>query len=264
MSARLFMIGLSLVSHLPNLIWVGPPNPQFTITRRAAREDLARMRAMPRPLERPVVVLAGWRSPAPVGNLLTQRLCRATSAKPDDFLSISYPLAGDIEQVTERVIEQVVERFGTGGEGETVEVDVVAFSMGGLVARRAAMPGHDTRLRIRRLYTLATPHRGARLASRIAPDPASRDMRAGSDFLERLDAALEHADYDLICYAHLNDRMVGARNTSPPGIDPFWVSGTIALSHYTTTTDVRIRADIARRLRGEEPHAKATSTPPMD
>ncbi len=264
MGARLFMIGLSFVSQLPNLVWVGPSNPQFSLTHKDARQDLARMSAVPKPLDRPVVVLAGWRSPAPVGNLLTRRLCRATSADPKDFLAISYPLAGDIEQVTRTVIEQVVERFGKGREGETVEVDVVAFSMGGLVARRAAMRDHDTRLRIRRLYTLATPHRGARLASRIAPDPASRDMRAGSDFLERLDAVLEHADYDLVCYAHLNDRMVGARNTSPPGLDPFWVSGTVVLSHYTTTMDVRIRADLARRLRNEEPHTRSSSTPPMD
>ncbi len=258
---------LATVTGLPGCIWVGPKNPNLPLTRKAAAADLRRMEEFPRPLERPVVVLAGWRSPHAVTNMLESRLCKATSGREQDFLSISYPLSASIESIAKRVVEKVQEKWPNEDEAETIEVDVVAFSMGGLVARLASLPENDEqgrRLKIRRLYTLATPHRGARLASTIAPDSAARDMRPGSDLLERLDHALESADFDLLCYAHLNDRMVGATNTSPPGIDPIWVNGTIALSHFTTTFDRRIRADIARRLRGENSLALGTSEPPRD
>lgn len=256
---------LGAFTSLPAFAWVGPPNPQFPITMSDAREDLRRMGLVPIRLQRPVLVLGGWRSPPPLGMLLTQRLREVTSGKGDDFLSISYPLQTDFERIARLVVEQVQRTWPSDDPAATVEVDAVGFSMGGLVARLAAMPAPERRrLRIRRLFTLGTPHRGARLAGRIAPDGAARDMRPGSDFLERIDDALSRREYDLVCYAHLNDQMVGATNASPPGFDPHWVSGTLAFSHYTTTTDRRIRADLARRLRGERPHALDTSRPPRD
>ncbi len=261
------MAMLATMTSLPACVWVGPRNPGMPITRREASQDLQRMAEFPRPLERPVVVLGGWRSPHAVTKMLQTRLRLTTSGREQDFLAISYPLSASIDTIARRVVEKVQERWPSEKDGQTIEVDVVAFSMGGLVARLAAMPVSDEdhrQLKIRRLFTLATPHRGAKLAGAIAPDAASRDMRRGSDFLERLDHALETADYDLLCYAHLNDRMVGARNTSPPGVDPIWVNGTIALSHYTTTLDRRIRADLARRLRGEKPFSLGTSEPPRD
>lgn len=262
---------LATVTSLPSCVWVGPRNPSFPVSRKEAGDDLKRMTRFPRPLERPVVVLGGWRSPHTVTNALERRLRAATSGREQDFLAISYPLSADIEAIADRVIEKVQQRWPAETDGETIEVDVVAFSMGGLVARVAALPLDDDadeddhrRLKVRRLFTLATPHRGAKLASSVAPDGAARDMRPGSDLLERLDHALETAEFDLLCYAHLNDRMVGAQNTSPPGIDPIWVNGTIALSHYSITLDRRIRADLARRLRGEKPLARDTSAPPRD
>ena len=261
------MVILATMTSLPGCVWVGPRNPSLPVTRKAAGADIKRMEEFPRPLERPVLVLAGWRSPHLITALLETRLCKATSGREQDFMSISYPLSASIDAIAERVVTKVQERWPSEEKGVTIEVDVVAFSMGGLVARLAALPPSEEearRLNIRRLFTLATPHRGAKLASAIAPDAAARDMRPGSDLLERLDHALEAADYDLLCYAHLNDRMVGATKSSPPGIDPIWVNGTIALSHFTITLDRRIRADLARRLRGENPLALATSEPPRD
>ncbi len=261
------MAMLATVTSLPACIWVGPKNPNLPVSRREASEDLKRMAEFPRPLDRPVVVLGGWRSPHAVTRMLETGLRLTTSGREQDFLSISYALSASIDSIAQRVVARVQERWPSESDDETIEVDVVAFSMGGLVARLAALPPSEEgarQLKIRRLYTLATPHRGAKLAGAIAPDAAARDMRPGSDLLERLDHALETADYDLLCYTHLNDRMVGATNTSPPGIDPIWVNGTIALSHYTTTLDRRIRADLARRLRGEKPLSLGTSEPPRD
>ena len=83
-----------------------------------------------------------------------------------------------------------------------IEVDVVAISMGGLIARYAAMPLPDDsrQLRIRRLFTISTPHRGAKLAALPTFDQRQIDMRPGSAFLASLDDALADADYDLLPY----------------------------------------------------------------
>ena len=71
------------------------------------------------------------------------------------------------------------------------------------------------RLKVRRIFTLGTPHRGAILADRIALDSAARDLRPGSEFLHRLDEALPHAGYELLCYAHTNDRTGPGRAERP-------------------------------------------------
>ncbi len=145
--------------------------------------------------------------------------------------------------------------------GDT-EVDVVAISMGGLVARYAATPGdQDTApLAIRRLFTLASPHRGARLARYLHPDPRTRDMRAGSGFLARLDEARDECDYELVPYGRLGDWIVGVENAAPPCTSPWWVSNLpFQDAHSDIARDPRLLADIARRLRGERPW---TTEPP--
>jgi hypothetical protein len=149
-----------------------------------------------------------------------------------------------------------------------MEVDVVGVSMGGLVARAAASDwvarrsaAGSRRVRIARLFTLATPHKGATLANRICPDGTARDMRPGCDFLSRLNA--EPPEHELICYARLRDWWVGATNTAPPGREPMWVDAPALLSHQLVTHDPVIRTDVARRLRGEEPLGRP-SHPPRD
>src|SRR5690606_31698393 len=105
---------------------------------------------------------------------------------------------------------------------------------------------------------------GAKLAKLIAIDGAARSMKPGSPLLGRLNAEHERADYELICYARLNDTWVGATNSAPPGVNPIWVPGTLIASHQTITTDQRILADLGRRLRGEEPLARPGECPPRD
>ncbi|MFC1766418.1 esterase/lipase family protein [Planctomycetota bacterium] len=58
---------------------------------------------------------------------------------------------------------------------QTVQADVIAHSMGGLVSRYAAMevPGKP-RLRIAHLFTIATPHQGALISIPPSPDPRAR------------------------------------------------------------------------------------------
>ena len=139
--------------------------------------------------------------------------------------------------------------------------------MGGLVARYAALApdparGQTKRLKTRRLFTIATPHRGAALAPLGFWNALARDMQGGSAFLARLDAALPAAGYELVAYTRLDDAVVGPENTAPAGVVPHWVSARpFELAHIQAKADARIRADILRRLRGETPWAKTPATP---
>jgi pimeloyl-ACP methyl ester carboxylesterase len=65
-------------------------------------------------------------------------------------------------------------------------VNLVGYSMGGLVIREAfrQMPG----LKVRRVALLNSPHNGS-VAAALIPLAACRDMRPGSAFLRRLNAA---------------------------------------------------------------------------
>ena len=89
-------------------------------------------------------------------------------------------------------------------------------------------------------------------------------MRPGSDALARLDRALEHADYEMVCYAQVNDTWVGATRSSPPGREPIWTRGTFMFSHFTTSENRTVLIDIARRLRREEPLGREGGPPPLD
>ena len=73
-----------------------------------------------------------------------------------------------------------------------------------MAARFAADRLEGRRLRIRRLITIGTPHRGAVLApaNPLVEDRAVQDMYPGSLFLTRLDEAYR-GDYPIVAYARL-------------------------------------------------------------
>ena len=243
---------------------VPTPNPHFLVPDDLLRADTERMRRDARPLSRPLVILAGYRSPR-ISAWSLERLLRPVIGGADaPILSVAYPERGSIPGAARIVLERVVGRFGH----TPPELDVVAISMGGLVARamQAGLIEGLPPLRTARLFTLATPHRGARLANLIAPDAAARDMRPGSAFLRRLDDALSERPIDLTCYALLRDWWVGTENTAPPGRDPHWLDPHTpfakAMAHFAVTQDPRLALDLARRLRGEEPLAQRATPPP--
>ncbi len=248
----------------PSLLPRSGKNPDFHLPSEALADEIARMLASKVPLQRPVLLLAGWRSPEFGGRVLAARLSELTCGDLDQFWPLAYPMRGDLKRIASMVAVKVHDRWP--GEGrETIPIDVVGHSMGGLVARLAASKNRPgTRLLIKRLFTLATPHRGARLATKIAPDPAARDMKPGSALIKRLDEELDDDPFELIPYAHCNDTWVGAKNTAPPGRAPYWTPGTRVFSHFSIHEDRLIQADIARRLRGEPPIAKRATSPPTD
>jgi len=120
----------------------------------------------PAVLPRPLLVLSGWRAWPLLAWSLARSLRRRLGASADEVAWVSFATVSSFEAAVRRVVRRVEERWPGGEDGWTREVDVVGVSMGGITARAAAagvFPG-VTRLRIARLFTLATPHRGARLA----------------------------------------------------------------------------------------------------
>jgi len=237
-----------------------PQNPSFPISVDDARAALREMEAAPRPLERPVVVLGGFADPG-VGAFVWDREVRRWSSDAR-VIGVSFTFRRDFDQCRRDVIAAVDRAFPTSDPDETIEVDVIGTSMGGLVARYAAapVPGERRRLRVARLFTIASPHRGAELAGRLPPlTRLQRDMRPGSPFLRRLADAETRAAatgdaYEIVPYVRLGDRTVGCDNAAPPGANPWWLANRpLEPPHSAASLDPRIRADVARRLRGETP-----------
>jgi len=244
----------------------GRANPAFDPSRAQLDRVWRRMRSEPAALRRPVVVLSGYKSWPVMASALRDDLCSLTSRDRASFLSVAYTLRGRIDDAVAITLDRVDRAFGSDDARWTREVDVVAISMGGLVARRAAADRGDggRRLRVARLFTLASPHRGARLAEWIRPDQAAREMRAGSPFLESLDRSWARDPLEVYPYAVLNDTWVGATRTAPPGEGMHWTRGSVVCSHFTVSANRRIVADIALRLRGETPLSCGASQPPTD
>ncbi len=227
---------------------------------------------LPGPIN-PILALSGWRTPHVSAELLRRRLRDRLGVGDDLTMAVSFLWLNSIDAAAERLRRAAADRFGVAPSGDaTVAVDVVGLSMGGLVARRAAMLDAalaGPRLAISRLFTLGTPHQGAKLAAAIRVDENARQMRPGSVWLARLDEALATADYELVCYARTHDWMVGATRSAPSGHAPLWRRGVPILAHHTLGMDRVILDDIARRLMGNGRERLASSDlsrsiPPRD
>ena len=229
----------------------GKTNPSFPLTVSEANADLKAMSEDPKPLDRPLVCITGWLDLGAKKALDTH--C-ARTIDDDRVLVIRVDETSTMQQAREKVMIAVDERFPGDDPVWTAEVDVIGFSMGGLVARYAAdQATGDRHLRIARLFTVSTPHRGSVMAGAAVLSAQARDMRSGSPFLKYLDDDVE-IDYELIAYTRLCDRAVGEQNAAPPGDTPWWVSALpFEDSHIDAIRDPRILTDITKRLRGEPP-----------
>jgi hypothetical protein len=272
------LLGAALAAVLSGCIALPTPNdPSRAVTRESAAIDLAALYDHPQPLARPVVVLGGYRTLGLHAAPLVSKIRRATSNQSDDFLYLSYPLTTDFDQLADYVVSEVEKKWPSADPDQTVPVDVVGVSMGGLVARWAALPPAERvrgkedspapgykRLNIVRLFTFSSPHRGALLADKVQIDPASRDMCSGSPFLDVLDERRAAHPFDLVCYAQEGDRIVGATRSAPPGEDPIWCEGTILFSHMSAVENPIFVTDVCRRLRGETPLVTPHGPPARD
>lgn len=241
------------------LLGRGGGDPSLRADIKTVRAELARMQATPVPLTRPVVILSGYHTPPQVAWWVCAQLARLTSRRSRDFLKVSYPTQTQIERAAEQTIAAVRNRWS----GEAPELDAIGISMGGLVARYAALASHERnhpfrpttpsaqRLRLARLFTFATPHQGSMRAQAVAPDDAARDMKPGSPFLAALNS--HPSNYTLVCYTQRGDNLIAPHAAAPPGQSAFVADGSRLMSHFTATHNPWFLVDLARRLRGEEP-----------
>lgn len=255
-------------------------NTRLGTTHELAVAEARRLGEIPVILRRPVVVLNGYHGLPTLSHRIARKIAAMTSGDDRDFLEISFTLDSDVDCMAAEVTRQVNARWPNRNPGETIEVDVVGISMGGLVARWAAIapeqrsrsgptpapgiPFEARRLRIARLFALGTPHRGAVMADLITPDSVARDMTQGSAFLNTLDEQFPAADYELVCYAQLRDYLSGATRCAPAGSVPIWTSGTLFFSHLKMADNPVFLVDVAKRLRGEAVHLMPGDPPPRN
>lgn len=241
-----------------------PQNPSFPVTFSQAGKAVDQMRSDPQPLSRPLVVIGGFGdlniSPPLFKNFFQ------TISRDSQIITVSVGLCQSFHECRHKVIEEIDKVLPTTDPDFTAEVDVVGASLGGLVARYCAAPSDDSehprRLKIARLFSISSPHNGATLANLIAITAYHRDLRPNSLFLQHLAEHDAEATYELYPYVRLHDELVGAKNAAPPGVDPLWLPNPpLTMAHLGAIIDVRILADIARRLRGEEPFTQFPATP---
>lgn len=252
-------------------------NPAFPLTVNEAEAALKKMERHPIAPARPIIVLGGYSDPG-FGAPQVKAKVQKSLGDGATIIPISFLFCWTFEDCRDRVIQTVDEALPSGDPRWTTEVDVIGISMGGLVARLAAAPdmgGSNSarRLRIARLFTISSPHAGARLAELPTLNSIQLDMREGSGFYRRLreseaaDTERGAADgggpvYPIIPYARLNDGIVGAEYAAPVGRLPIWMpSRPFEDGHVGAPSDPRILADICRQLRGEGTFAKVPLAP---
>ena len=234
----------------------GPANPSFSLSVKDAERALREMSEKPRPMQRPLLILGGWFDPGIITVNLRRNFRNWTG--DDRVISMAFPMKLSFKECRRATINAVDDAFPSNDEKWTTKVDVVAISMGGIVARYAAANLPDEpdsrRLRIARLFTVSTPHRGATLAPLASANPLTISMQVGSKFLERLSQLDEQRSYELYPYVRLGDLIVGSANAAPEGIVPWWIPNRfLDHTHLWVFRDPRIMADIARRIRYETP-----------
>jgi len=240
-----------------------PENPSFPVTLPEARRALQRMRAEPRALARPLLVLGGFLEPGLSQAFLKRRFRRLTG--DDRIVGVSFALCSSFDECRRKAIAAVDREFPGTDPLRTIEVDVVGVSMGGIVARYAALLPENAdarRLRVARLFTISSSHLGANRARLPAVSQLQRDMRADSAFIRRLNRPENAPAFPVFPYVRRGDHTVGTANAAPIGMAAWWVPDVpLQPPHSGAVIDARIIADIARRLRGEAPFTTAPPAP---
>lgn len=161
------------------------------------------------------------------------------------------PLIGDIRAAAEllgRHVEEVC------AQSHRRKVDVVAHSLGGLIARYYVQRlGGDHR--IRTLVTLGTPHCGTRAVPALAPHPIIRQMRPGSDVLTELAERAPGCRTRFVAFwSELDQLMIPAEAAQV--VHPDLSAENVKVSgvgHLALPVDATVVAEIRRALVGARP-----------
>lgn len=235
-------------------------NPRFPEPASEAARALSEYSRAPQASARPILVLGGYMDPGMASGSLARAL-RSAIGPQAEIVAVSFGDCTSMAQCRDRVLAATRPLRDARPE---CAFDVVANSMGGLVARYCALgddeiaacglppPAQPGLLRIHHLYTICTPHLGAKMAEGPLGSPLTKDMRPRSKFLLCLDSALPNAPYSLTCFARAGDSIVGADRSAPPGMEPIlFDTPPFELSHVDAHRDPRILLVIARSLRSD-------------
>ncbi len=181
---------------LPGRFGWRPVNPSFPVTIPEAKLDLARIASDPQPLHRPLLVIGGFIDPFVAALSLRMRFRSLTRDRRIIAVAVGDCLS--FEQCRRRIIRAVDRRIASNDSKQTEAIDVIGYSMGGVVARYAAM-ANERRLQIARLFTISSPLLGA--GSGRSPPPASSVAEASSN-------GLADADRDQQRRSELSDLLV--------------------------------------------------------
>jgi hypothetical protein len=236
-------------------------NPSFDVTPGEASQVLQQMADNPVPAKRPVVVIGGYLDPGVTPAVIASRL--GSYFTDLTVIPVSVGFQSTFDACRRKVIDAVASANQGTANGQTAEVDVIGTSMGGLVARYAALEiTGEPRLRISKLFTVATPHLGADLARLPSFHQLHLDMRKDATFIAMIRESESEIKYQIVSYTFLGDEVVGEENAAPSGQVPYWLDKPeIAVAHFTVFFDDRIFADIVRRLRDEEPLTQQPPSP---
>jgi hypothetical protein len=216
------------------------------------------------PLPRPVVVIGGFVDPIFTATHVAGHVRRETGE--ERVLAVHPGWLLSFDDAAEMVVDAVEKHFPGDDPDQTVEVDVIGISMGGLTARHAAAPGgrFGKRLNIRRLYTTGAPHSGAQAANLFGVFGTAAAMRSNSRFMNRLaerEQRTPEDDYDLIAWARGRDLTIGSAGLKLPahleGEFIHYPQAWYTPSHLWVYRDGRILRDIVRRLEEDLSHEQA-------
>lgn len=275
---------------------IGPAvdNPSFAITEERAQRELRALRAAPVAPARPIVVIGGLFDVGVTSDALGNRVGELIGPSAN-VLAVSMWGTTTIEDCRIKVLNELESRFPSDDPDWTREVDVIGFSLGGVVARYAAMSPDDRanvylgaqegsedrlsarsrkRLKVSRLFCISVPNSGCDAAEPPTLDDRVVAIRRRSPFLLAVDrvqgswgTTLDDREraafaFPIYAYARLDDEIVGAYNAGVGTRPPWWVSNRLfEVAHGDAYRDPRILADIARRLRGEPAYAAEPATP---
>lgn len=230
-----------------------PMNPAFPVTTEQAQADIKLMDANPVSLPRPLVIIGGLDDPGVFPASLSCSFDHLTAH--DRFVVVALADCHSIDACRAKIIHCVEELYPSGDPRQTTPVDVVAYSLGGVAAEYAALPLLEggQNLHIVRLFTISSPLQGASFA-RYTPaiTPLVRQLRPGSGLMKML--ADNPPTYPVYSYVRLYDYVIGDQHAANAGETPWWAPKPfLELPHTDAPTDARIIADIARRLRDQQP-----------
>lgn len=133
-------------------------------------------------------------------------------------------------------------------------VDVVGLSMGGIVAREAARRRHPPRLCIARLYTLATPHLGARSIAWLVPHHQAQSLLQHGAYLNELNDDPDSRSFHIETFSITGDHMVGPHSAHGIGDHHHpWPNVTLNPGHHFVHADPRILMTVVGKLLGHLP-----------